>query len=188
MKTTVLLALCGFFLATAALAREASRRTIVDYYLSLAADNQFGPRDGSPAQRLADLEQKDVRHGYLRWRTSEAESTEMKLFRFSDRTPLLALAHTGCCCEGTCVRLLRFLADRDGRLVDVTQAVWTDLTLEDKRQAIEQRLKPKERWMADRMADMAVYQLPRSSAAIFLKADGRVYLRFRLKGDKFVRY
>jgi hypothetical protein len=188
MKTTALLAVPVFLFMTAAPAREASPRTILDYYLTLAADSQFGPRDGSHAQRLADLEQKDVRHGYLRWPTTEAASTEMKLFRLSDRTPLLALAHTGCCCEGTCVRRLRFLADREGGLVDVTQEVWTDLTVDDKRQAIEQRLKPKDRWMAGRMADMAVYRLPRTSAAIFVEADGRAYLRFRLRGDKFVRY
>ena len=72
--------------------------------------------------------------------------------------------------------------------MDVTQEVWTDLSLEDKRQVIERRLRPKDRWMSARMADMAVYQLPRTAAAIFLNADGRVYLRFRLKGDKFVRY
>jgi hypothetical protein len=186
MKTTAVLALSVSLFATAAAAREA--RTVLDYYLTLAANGPFGPRDGDRAQRLADLEQKDVRHGYLRWRTTEAESTEMKLFRLSDRTPLLALSHTGCCCEGTCMRLLRFLADRDGRLVDVTQEVWTDLSLEDKRQVIERRLRPKDRWMSARMADMAVYQLPRTAAAIFLNADGRVYLRFRLKGDKFVRY
>jgi hypothetical protein len=185
---TVPIALTVLLLWTAAQAGQGERKTILDYYLTLAADRWFGPRDGSREQRLAALEKKDVRRGYLRWRTDEVETTEMKLFRLSDGTPLLAQAHTGCCCEGTCVRRIRFLADRDGKLVEVTAEVWPKLDIEDKREAIALRLRPKDRWMADRMADMAVYVLPPTTAAIFLEADGRVVLRFRLKGDKLVRY
>jgi len=185
---SALIAVAVFLLGSAALAGEGERKTILDYYLTLEADRWFGPREGSREERLADLEKKDVRHGYLRWRAGSVETTEMKLFKFSDGTPLLAQAHIGCCCEGTCVRRIRFFADRDGKLVDVTAEVWPKLDLEDKRKVIARRLKPKERWMADRLADMAVYQLPRKRAAIFLEADGRVMLRFRLRADKFVRY
>jgi hypothetical protein len=182
------IALATFLLGTAALAGEGDRKNILDYYLTLETDRWFGPREGRREARLADLETRDMRHGYLRWRAGSVATTEMKLFRLSDGTPLLAQAHIGCCCEGTCVRRIRFLADRDGKLVDVTAEVWPKLDLDDRRKAIERRLKPKERWMADRMADMAIYLLPRKRAAILLEADGRVILRFRLKGDRFVRY
>jgi hypothetical protein len=188
MKTTALLGLFLVLFAPAALAREGKRKTILDYYLSTEIDALLPTRPESQKERLADIEKRDVPRGYLRFRVGLAEGAEMKLFRMPDGTPLVAVAHTGCCCEGTCVRTIHFLADRGGELVDVTAGVWSDPSLDDKRKAIEKRTKPSERWMAGRMADMAEYRLPISTAAVFIQEGNQTYLRFRLKGDKFVRY
>jgi hypothetical protein len=188
MKSTSWLGLLLVLLGSSAQAREGARKTILDYYLSKAIEELLPPRDEPEKDRLTDLEKRDVRAGYLRFKVGIAEGAEMKLFRLSDGTPLIALAHTGCCCEGTCVRTIQFLADRGGELVDVTKEVWPDPSFADKRQAIERHLKPSERWMAGRIADMAEYRLPRATAAVFIQEGARVYLRFRLKGEKFVRY
>jgi hypothetical protein len=187
-----LLALCLpvalLALAAPTVAREGTRKTIRDYYLALEPDARFGPWAQTEKERLDQLAELDVRRGYLRLRERASESAEMKLFRLSDGTPLLAQAHTGCCCGGACVRAIRFLADRQGKLEDVTMAIWPEIGVKERHEVIEQRLPPKDRWQADRLADTAVYKLPRTQAVVLIEADGHVYLRFRLKGDKFVRF
>jgi hypothetical protein len=188
MMKTALLGFVVALAATPALAREGKRKTVLDYYLSKAVEDRLPPRGEPETDRLTDIQKRDVRAGYLRFKVGIAEGAEMKLFHLADGTPLLALAHTGCCCEGTCVRTIRFMADRGGKLVDVTREVWPEPSEADKRGAIEKRLKPSERWMVDRIVDMAEYRLPRTTAAVFIQEGGRVYLRFRLKGDRFVRY
>ncbi len=186
--TKAVLGIVALLCAGPALARPGKGKTILDYYLSQAIEDRLPPRPEPGTDRRADIRGQDVRAGYLRLHLGLAESAEMKLFHLSDGTPLLALAKTGCCCEGTCVRSILFLADRGGELVDVTKTVWTDPSVEDKRRSVERRLPPGEQWMANHIADTAAYRLPRTTAAVFVQEGSRVYMRFRLKGDKFVRY
>jgi hypothetical protein len=183
----MLAALLGLSALVAGVAesRAANRKSVLDYYLMLPPE---AGGEGTREERLAAIEKQAPRQGYLRFQVGGVDTTELKVFKLSDGTPLLALAHTGCCCKGRCVRRLRFMADRPGGLVDVTGKVWRELSVEDRREAVERRLPAKDRWMGSSLADTAVYRLPPATAAVHFESEGRVFLRFRLVRDVFVRF
>jgi hypothetical protein len=183
-----LLALALIALPVGVLAEDTSRKTILDYYLSMETNDQEGPRFDERQQRLDDVDKKDIRNGYLLLKSDGVRSTEMKLFHLSDGSDLVARAFTGCCCEGTCDRRIQFFAAKDGTLVDVTQTVWPLADLEEIRKVVAKRLKKSERWMAADIADGAIYKLSRTSDTILVGDGARPILRFKLKNDKFVRF
>jgi hypothetical protein len=184
MRRLLLGLICGLCIASSGEARPSSRKTILDHYLAMKTDNRFGPYQDDQAARLASIKVRDLRRGYL-----EVDDVEMKLFRMADGTELIAQGYTGCCCEGQCIRMIRFLAVRNDSFEDVTREVWPTPHDESawKLSAARRRLPAQERFRAADLVDQAVYRLSRNSAAIHIEVDGHRLLTFRWTGRRFAR-
>jgi hypothetical protein len=175
--------------APASNAREA-RETIVDYFLALPVDHHFGPFAEGKAERRAEIAEVDHRHSYLRLRGERADGAEMRLFRMADGTVLIGQGYTGCCCEGTCLRMIRFLAARNGRFEDITSEVWPKDERAMREKAARRLLPRGEPWERSDLVEQAVYRLSRTRATVRIETGwlraGKLLLTCRLTGKRFV--
>lgn len=123
-RPLVLCVVACLCVAARAEAHPSARKTILDDFLALKTDYPFGPDQDGREARLASIKERDLGRGYLRIANEAKDRVEMKLFRRTDGTDLIAQGFTGCCCEGQCWRRIRFLAVAADAFKDVTGEVW----------------------------------------------------------------
>ena len=185
---SLLVALLFAALGRAAAAQE--QKTVVDYYLAAPAEllpyevgeDRMKSIEDSGAGTAVKV--KDVRNGYMRLSCRDG-GVEVKLFPGRDGAVVLGISLTGCCCEGSCTRVLRFLSFRGGQWSNITSEVWPAVSPEEVVKAMKRGGGGYE---SETMAEAAVYQFSRRSTVVRIVGGTVVAFRFRWNKDRFVRF